>query len=276
LLYKCFVQRLTRKQMEGMLKHPDSPYIRGVGFLYLRYNQDPKNLWSWFEPYLLDEEPVSLKQDGRPTTIGRFVRELLTDQKFCDQLLPRIPVPVMKDIDQKLREFDKARGIVSDRDGERRHSEEREGEDSDQRKPKYGSRSPKKENSRDRSNSSERGRDRERRDRDSGRDRDRDRDRNRDRNRDRDRDSDRRRDRRDSERDDRSPPRKKRSRSRSPTPPRRVRPANDSSKRAADLAKLRAIYGSDESSAPSGTASLLQKGNSVTEADTILIGMRKN
>mgnify|MGYP004709396873 FL=1 len=30
LLYKFFTMKLTVKQMHGLLKHPDSPYIRAV------------------------------------------------------------------------------------------------------------------------------------------------------------------------------------------------------------------------------------------------------
>jgi len=32
LLYKFFTMKLTVKQMHGLLKHPDSPYIRAVSF----------------------------------------------------------------------------------------------------------------------------------------------------------------------------------------------------------------------------------------------------
>ncbi|RRT76987.1 hypothetical protein B296_00026865 [Ensete ventricosum] len=64
LLYKFFTMKLTVKQMHGLLKHPDSPYIRAVsvstkcciGFLYLRYVADSKTLWTWFEPYIKDDE----------------------------------------------------------------------------------------------------------------------------------------------------------------------------------------------------------------------------
>uniref|UniRef100_A0A6N2MER2 Pre-mRNA-splicing factor 38 n=1 Tax=Salix viminalis TaxID=40686 RepID=A0A6N2MER2_SALVM len=55
--------KLTVKQMHGLLKHKDSPYIRAVGFLYLRYAGDPKTLWNWFEPYIKDDEdPVEGRQ----------------------------------------------------------------------------------------------------------------------------------------------------------------------------------------------------------------------
>ena len=36
LLYKLFTLKLTRKQLRGMLDHSDSPYIRGLGFMYIR------------------------------------------------------------------------------------------------------------------------------------------------------------------------------------------------------------------------------------------------
>ena len=36
ILYKLFTLKLTRKQLTGMLNHVDSPYIRGLGFLYIR------------------------------------------------------------------------------------------------------------------------------------------------------------------------------------------------------------------------------------------------
>ncbi|KAF0739508.1 hypothetical protein AaE_008792, partial [Aphanomyces astaci] len=56
LLMKFCTMRLTVNQMQGLLKHVDSPFIRCVGFLYLRYTCDPELLWEWYEPFLDDEE----------------------------------------------------------------------------------------------------------------------------------------------------------------------------------------------------------------------------
>ena len=36
LLYKLFTLRLTRRQVQAMLDHVDSAYIRGLGFMYVR------------------------------------------------------------------------------------------------------------------------------------------------------------------------------------------------------------------------------------------------
>jgi pre-mRNA-splicing factor 38B len=67
--------------MHGLLKHEDSPYIRCIGFLYLRYVADPKTLWGWVEPYVKDEEEFSPGSNGRMTTMGVYVRDLLLGQK---------------------------------------------------------------------------------------------------------------------------------------------------------------------------------------------------
>ena len=36
LLFKLYTLKLTRKQLQSLLDHPDSPYIRGLGFMYIR------------------------------------------------------------------------------------------------------------------------------------------------------------------------------------------------------------------------------------------------
>ncbi|KAG9131039.1 hypothetical protein Leryth_006774 [Lithospermum erythrorhizon] len=102
LLYKFFTMKLTVKQMHGLLKHTDSPYIRAVGFLYLRYLADPKTIWNWYEPYLKDEEEFSPGSSGRMTTMGVYVRDLLLGQYYFDTLLPRIPVPILRTITANL------------------------------------------------------------------------------------------------------------------------------------------------------------------------------
>lgn len=40
LLYKLFTLKLTRKQVMGLLTHTDSPYIRSLGFMYIRYDSE--------------------------------------------------------------------------------------------------------------------------------------------------------------------------------------------------------------------------------------------
>ncbi|CAI2183433.1 2990_t:CDS:2 [Funneliformis geosporum] len=106
LLYKLWTLRLTVKQINGLIQHTDSPHIRALGFLYLRYVCKPVHLWDWLEEYLDDEEDVQVQGGSRPViiNIGKMCRQLLTDQKWLGTILPRIPVPIARDIEQKLKE----------------------------------------------------------------------------------------------------------------------------------------------------------------------------
>ena len=38
LLFKLFTLKLTRRQVQAMLDHVDSSYIRGLGFMYIRFS----------------------------------------------------------------------------------------------------------------------------------------------------------------------------------------------------------------------------------------------
>lgn len=229
LLYKLFTLNLDGKQVRGLLDHEDSPYIRAIGFLFLRYLADPKILWDWLEPYLQDEEEFAPGSNGKMTTMGIYIRDLLLGQYYFDSLFPRIPVPVMRQLIAQLEGLNLATqpsGVAA--------SASRLGADGDgaRRPPSvkaalsvaFGQRAPHRAATRDSSpvrrgltaardpvrNGSDRPRESDRgREADRGRDRERDRsldlekgkdgngDRDGGRSRDRDRDSDRGRDERD-------------------------------------------------------------------------------
>eukprot|EP00069_Balaena_mysticetus_P011998 bmy_07367T0 len=104
LLYRLFTLKLTRKQVMGLTTHTDSPYIRALGFMYIRYTQPPTDLWDWFESFLDAEEDLDVKAGGGCVmTIGEMLWSLLTKLEWCSTLFPRIPVPGQKNIDQQIK-----------------------------------------------------------------------------------------------------------------------------------------------------------------------------
>ncbi|XP_031769731.1 pre-mRNA-splicing factor 38B isoform X2 [Galleria mellonella] len=226
LLYKLYTLRLTRKQVNGLLQHTDSPYIRALGFMYIRYTQPPADLFDWYADYLDDDEEVDPRAGGGgTTTIGTLVRQMLIKLDWFSTLFPRIPVPIQKQIEQRLAEHNRQTaaskpapnfrggsgggggGAGSAYNPGRMDTDRREHDDRDRRD--YGEVD---RYSKDKSKRDDRDRDRDR-ERDSYRDRERDR-RDRDRDRDRDRERERDRDRRDRYRDrSRSKDRHRRSRS---------------------------------------------------------------
>lgn len=107
LLYKLYTLKLTRKQLVGLLTHSDSPYIRALGFMYIRYTQPPADLYDWYEEYMDDEEELDVKAGGGHTvTIGEMVRQFMVKLEWYSTLFPRIPVPVQKQMEIKLREYE--------------------------------------------------------------------------------------------------------------------------------------------------------------------------
>lgn len=121
LLLRLLTMRSTSNQMQLMLDHKDSPYIRAIGFLYLRYTCDPAHLFRWYKAYLFDDEPieVSAKKTAIPgrgrggssagePTIGSFVRSLLSaDRDFHGTMLPRLPVQIERDMQVRLLQAEK-------------------------------------------------------------------------------------------------------------------------------------------------------------------------
>eukprot|EP01134_Creolimax_fragrantissima_P007478 CFRG7478T1 len=106
LLYKLYTLKITENQLVALLDNQDSSYVRGIGFLWLRYCCPPKELWSWIEPYIDDEEPIKpgWAQNSAEITMGEFIRRLLTEQKYYNTIMPRIPVPVAREIHKHLEE----------------------------------------------------------------------------------------------------------------------------------------------------------------------------
>jgi len=107
-LYKLWTLKLNRKQVEILINHTDSPYLRGLGFLYLRYSLPPEQLMDFFSEYLLDEEEIDPRAGGGdPMTIGQMCQNMLEDNQWYGTMFPRIPAKHLQDIRKHIA---KARG----------------------------------------------------------------------------------------------------------------------------------------------------------------------
>uniref|UniRef100_A0A7S4ET65 Pre-mRNA-splicing factor 38 n=1 Tax=Chrysotila carterae TaxID=13221 RepID=A0A7S4ET65_CHRCT len=138
ILLKLYIMQLTRQQIKSMLNHTDSPFIKAAGLLYLRIGMADgfKEIWSWFEPLIDDKEQFCI--DGTPatkTTIGEYVRRLLTDQDYFGDRLPRLPVLVQRQIDANLKAKDTGQPLeaVIDADRKRGREEEKRGREEEKR-----------------------------------------------------------------------------------------------------------------------------------------------
>eukprot|EP00227_Mantoniella_beaufortii_P022251 CAMPEP_0197585106 /NCGR_PEP_ID=MMETSP1326-20131121/7504_1 /TAXON_ID=1155430 /ORGANISM="Genus nov. species nov., Strain RCC2288" /LENGTH=267 /DNA_ID=CAMNT_0043149559 /DNA_START=808 /DNA_END=1607 /DNA_ORIENTATION=- len=230
LLHRLFTMQLDDGNLKHLINHRDSPYIRALGFLYIRYVRDPKEFGRWFDPFIRDEEEFAPGEDQKKkTTMGGFVRDLVLDQYYFETLFPRIPEVTRRALAERIKKLgfsDKALGSggtggerradVAEGGGARRPPSVKaamsvsmgqraphvsgateRGRGIDPSRQQNGNDSYRGSSRRSRSRSPVRGggggggRDSDR-DRERDRDRDRDRERDRERERDRDRDRDRR------------------------------------------------------------------------------------
>lgn len=66
IMYKFWTLPLTVRQIENLIEHPHSVYLRGIGFLYLRYVCKPDQLWDWLGAYLDDDQEIQLQGGVKP------------------------------------------------------------------------------------------------------------------------------------------------------------------------------------------------------------------
>ena len=106
LLLRLLTLRMTPHQLDLTLKHEDSPYIRGIGFLYLRYAGPPERLLEWIEPHLQDEEIFTVEKaesrGAEKITVGAFVRRLFQSREYRETTLPRLPLQWERELQVRL------------------------------------------------------------------------------------------------------------------------------------------------------------------------------
>ena len=112
---------LNEKQVRAMLDTELSPFVRAVGFLYLRFSLNPRNIWDWIKGYVDDEvrqgpdaearppssvsccdvlrlsPPLPVQEEFEPSpfggkvTMGAYVRDVFLDMYYFETILPRVP-----------------------------------------------------------------------------------------------------------------------------------------------------------------------------------------
>jgi pre-mRNA-splicing factor 38B len=141
LLLRLLLYRMTLPQLQSTLRHPDSVYIRAVGFLYVRYSCPPEDVLGHIEPHLLESTAMDVeiggghkssggggRGGGRPPaaasagrmTLGEYVRKLFgggfsggggggsgASRDYYGTPLPRYPTHVEREIRAKVLHYDR-------------------------------------------------------------------------------------------------------------------------------------------------------------------------
>jgi len=100
--------------MQLLLDHSDSPYIRCIGFLYLRYACPPSMLWDRIKPYVNEDDVrfavtrCGKSSDKDEVTMGQYVRILFDSScEYHGTRLPRLESTVARDLQVQLLRISK-------------------------------------------------------------------------------------------------------------------------------------------------------------------------
>lgn len=103
----------------------NNPYVRAVGFLFIRFLAPPEQLWDRLHMFLFEDQKATQfthSSDRSSTiTIGAYVQRLLSDKAYFNTVLPRVPVLLQREILRKILTLAERRSL-------RDTNEERSGE----------------------------------------------------------------------------------------------------------------------------------------------------
>eukprot|EP00927_Polykrikos_kofoidii_P035802 TRINITY_DN30325_c0_g1_i2.p1 TRINITY_DN30325_c0_g1~~TRINITY_DN30325_c0_g1_i2.p1 ORF type:complete len:674 (-),score=155.45 TRINITY_DN30325_c0_g1_i2:178-2112(-) len=102
-VFRLFTLEHSEEELQMILDHMESAYVRCVGLLFVRFSVKPDKLWETLEEYMLDDMDMGIaKFKGGPRTIGEYVEELLMKEKYFGTPLPRLPVVVRRKIEERI------------------------------------------------------------------------------------------------------------------------------------------------------------------------------
>jgi len=90
-------------ELQMICDYMESAYVRCVAFLFVRFVIKPDQLWDMLGEYILDEMDLGpAKMKGGPSTVGEYVESLLMKEKYYGTPLPRIPVKVKNNLEERV------------------------------------------------------------------------------------------------------------------------------------------------------------------------------
>eukprot|EP00928_Gymnodinium_smaydae_P026576 TRINITY_DN20825_c0_g1_i1.p1 TRINITY_DN20825_c0_g1~~TRINITY_DN20825_c0_g1_i1.p1 ORF type:complete len:556 (+),score=151.73 TRINITY_DN20825_c0_g1_i1:78-1745(+) len=103
-LYRIFAMGIDARQLMSLMDDLNNPYVRCLGILFVRFGLAPDQLWPWLSDYTLDDAELvaSKRADAVTTTVGEFVEDILTQDKYFSIVLPRLPSSMKRTLQERL------------------------------------------------------------------------------------------------------------------------------------------------------------------------------
>lgn len=102
--YRLYTLALPEEDLRRITDNQESPLVRCVAFLFIRYAAPAEDLWDKLEEFILDDEPIFVKDgsQGYKISIGQYIEDLLLKDKYLSTPLPRIPNAARRKLEERL------------------------------------------------------------------------------------------------------------------------------------------------------------------------------
>lgn len=102
-LFRLVTFGIDATQLLHLIELDDSPRIRAVAILYIRFGLPPDQLWAWLGDYVLDNQELVISTSSQAkTTIGEFIERLLLEDMYYSIIMPRLPMSVKRQLQNKI------------------------------------------------------------------------------------------------------------------------------------------------------------------------------
>ena len=102
VLFKIMQFQIERVKVFSWLEDLD-PYVQALAMMYLRHQLPNAALWEKLFPFLLDDTVINRSYEGKDIiSLGQLAEDLLFDEKYDNFNLPKLPIPMKRDIGPKI------------------------------------------------------------------------------------------------------------------------------------------------------------------------------
>lgn len=102
-VYRILMIRPYETEFQALLNHKNI-MVRCAAYSIVRIGMHQDRYWELLAPGLMDDEEFNPfpQRDARNYTVGEYVQKLLSEDRYCDEALPRISINLRKTINERF------------------------------------------------------------------------------------------------------------------------------------------------------------------------------
>ncbi|MES1903055.1 MAG: PRP38 pre-mRNA processing factor 38 domain-containing protein B [Paramarteilia canceri] len=105
ILVKIHQLHITMSDLYELAKFKRNVYVQCIALIYARHVLQPTELFKFFRHFIMCDDVVTVSNDGRrKMSVREIVRELLLEERWFDQILPRISRKLKDELEEQIRD----------------------------------------------------------------------------------------------------------------------------------------------------------------------------